>query len=132
MMNIIYLIGKISNQVTHDILTFIKYVIDESYTISQQLILNNKELISNLISIVRDDVLNAKIRIMALVILGKIIRFNHENMNDEDHENNVLNGYENQLKEIIQLNLLNKNSVNETLEKTFKIILSIINNVNDD
>ena len=53
-------------------------------------------------------------------------------MNDEDHENNVLNGYENQLKEIIQLNLLNKNSVNETLEKTFKIILSIINNVNDD
>jgi len=76
MVNIIYLIGKISNQVTHDILTFIKYVIDESYTISQLLILNNAELISNLINLVRDEVHNDKIRTMALVILGKIIRYN--------------------------------------------------------
>ena len=39
------LIGKISNQVTHDILTFIKDIINESYKISQLIIFNNKELI---------------------------------------------------------------------------------------
>ena len=127
MINIIYLIGKISSQVTHDILTFIKYVIDESYTISQLLILNNVELISNLINLVRDEVHNDKIRTMALVILGKIIRYNHENMNEENDENIKLNEYEYQLKGIIELNLLNNENINETLKKTFKIILSIIN-----
>ena len=125
--NIIYLIGKVSNQVTHDILTFIKYVIDESYTISQLLILNNEELISNLIIIVRDEVHNDKIRIMALVILGKIIRYKHENMNEENDGNIKSNDYEYQLKDIIELNLLNNENINETLKKTFKIILSIIN-----
>ena len=127
MVNMIYLIGKISNQVTHDILTFIKYVIDESYTISQLLILNNVELISNLINLVRDEVHNDKIRTMALVILGKIIRYNHENMNEENDENIKLNEYEYQLKDIIELNLLNNENINETLKKAFKIILSIIN-----
>ena len=127
MVNIIYLIGKISNQVTHDILTFIKYVIDESYTISQLLILNNVELISNLINLVRDEVHNDKIRTMDLVILGKIIRYNHENMNEEIDENIKLNEYEYQLKGIIESNLLNNENINETLKKTFIIVLSIIN-----
>ena len=126
MVNIIYLIGKISNQVTHDILTFIKYVIDESYTISQLLILNNVELISNLINLVRDEVHNDKIRTMDLVILGKIIRYNHENMNEEIDENIKLNEYEYQLKGIIESNLLNNENINETLKKTFIIVLSII------
>jgi len=125
--NLIYLIGKVSNQVTHDILTFIKYVIDESYKISQLLILNNEELISNLIIIVRDEVHNDKIRIMALVILGKIIRYKHENMNEENDGNIKSNDYEYQLKDIIELNLLNNENINETLKKTFKIILSMIN-----
>ena len=35
--------------------------------------------------------------------------------------------YENQLKEIIELNLLNKENINETLKKTFIIILNMIN-----
>ena len=125
--NLIYLIGKVSNQVTHDILTFIKYVIDESYTISQLLILNNEELISNLIIIVRNEVHNDKIRIMALVILGKIIRYKHENMNEENDGNIKSNDYEYQLKDIIELNFLNNENINETLKKTFKIILSMIN-----
>ena len=125
MNNIIYLIGKISNEVTHDILTFIKNVINESYKISQLLILNNLDLISNLICLVRDECHNDKIRIMALIILGKIIGYNHENMNDE--ENNIIINYENQLKEIIELNLLNKDNINETLKKTFIIILNMIN-----
>jgi hypothetical protein len=117
--NLIYLIGKVSNQVTHDILTFIKYVIDESYKISQLLILNNEELISNLIIIVRDEVHNDKIRIMALVILGKIIRYKHENLNEENDGNIKSNDYEYQLKDIIELNLLNNENINETLKKTF-------------
>ena len=125
MNNIIYLIGKISNVVTHDILTFIKNVISESYKISQLLILNNLDLMSNLICLVRDECHNDKIRIMALIILGKIIGYNHENMNDE--ENNIIINYENQLKEIIELNLLNKDNINETLKKTFIIILNMIN-----
>ena len=125
MNNIIYLIGKISNVVTHDILTFIKNVISESYKISQLLILNNLDLMSNLICLVRDECHNDKIRIMALIILGKIIGYNHENMNDE--ENNIIINYENQLKEIIELNLLNKDNINETLKKTFNIILNMIN-----
>ena len=125
MNNIIYLIGKISNVVTHDILTFIKNIISESYKISQLLILNNLDLMSNLICLVRDECHNDKIRIMALIILGKIIGYNHENMNDE--ENNIIINYENQLKEIIELNLLNKENINETLKKTFIIILNMIN-----
>ena len=125
MNNIIYLIGKISNEVTHDILTFIKNVINESYKISQLLILNNLDLMSNLICLVRDECHNDKIRTMALIILGKIIGYNHENMNDE--ENNIIINYENQLKDIIELNLLNKENINETLKKTFIIILKMIN-----
>ena len=125
MNNVIYLIGKISNEVTHDILTFIKNVINESYKISQLLILNNLDLMSNLICLVRDECHNDKIRIMALIILGKIIGYNHENMNDE--ENNIIINYENQLKDIIELNLLNKENINETLKKTFIIILKMIN-----
>ena len=80
---------------------------------------------SNLICLVRDECHNDKIRIMALIILGKIIGYNHENMNDE--ENNIIINYENQLKEIIELNLLNKENINETLKKTFIIILNMIN-----
>ena len=124
---LIYLIGKISNEVTHDILTFIKNVINESYKISQLLIFNNNELISNLICIVRDECHNDKIRTMALIILGKIIGYNHENMNDNNEENSTFINYENQLKEIIELNLLNKENINETLKKTFIIILNMIN-----
>ena len=127
MTNIIYLIGKISNQVTHEILTFIKDVINESYSISQTLILNNKELISNLISLVRDECHNVKIKTMALVILGKIIEYHHENKIKENEEDRQINEYEIQLKEIIELNLLNQENINETLKKTFIIILSMIN-----
>ena len=127
MINLIYLIGKISNQVTHDILTFIKYVIDESYTISQLLIFNNIDLLSNLILLVKDEFHNDKIKIMALVIFGKIIRHNHEKRGKKNNEENMINDYETQLKEIIELNLLNNENVNETLQKTFKIILSMIN-----
>ena len=123
MINIISLIGKISNQVTHDILTFIKDVINESYTISQKLILNNMELMWNLITLVRDECHNDKIKIMSLVIIGKIIKYNHEKMNDDD---NKIIEYENLLKEIIESNLLNNNNINETLKKTFKIILDMI------
>ena len=123
MINVISLIGKSSNQVTHDILTFIKDVINESYTISQKLILNNMELMWNLICLVRDECHNDKIKIMALVIIGKIIKYNHEKMNDEDTK---IIEYENLLKEIIESNLLNNNSINETLKKTFKIILDMI------
>ena len=125
MNNIINLIGKISNEVTHDILTFIKNVINESYKISQLLILNNLDLMSNLICLVRDECHNDKIRTMALIILGKIIGYNHENMNDE--ENNIIINYEKQLKDIIEINLLNKENINETLKKTFIIILNMIN-----
>jgi hypothetical protein len=63
MINIIYLIGKISNNVTLEILSFIKNVINESFTISQLLILNNTELMSNLISIVRETYNNDKIEL---------------------------------------------------------------------
>ena len=126
MTNIIYLIGKISNQVTQDILTLIKSVINESYKIAQLLIFNNIELISNLISLVRDECHNDKIKTMSLIILGKIIRYNNEKIKSENALDNKIKEYEYQLKEIIQLKLLNYENINETLKKTFKLILSII------
>ena len=126
MTNIIYLIGKISNQVTQDILTLIKSVINESYKIAQLLIFNNIELISNLISLVRDECHNDKIKTMSLIILGKIIRYNNEKIKSENALDNKIKEYEYQLKEIIQLKLLNSENINETLKKTFKLILSII------
>lgn len=132
MIILIELIGKISNQVTHDILTFIKNVIDESYRISQLIIYNNKELILNLINLIKDDVNNNKITIMASIILGKILRYLHEKKDEE--ENNIINNndivyikeYEIQIKEIIELKLLNENELNDNLKKVFKIILDII------
>ena len=126
MTNIIYLIGKISNQVTQDILTLIKSIINESYKIAQLLIFNNIELILNLISLVRDECHNDKIKTMSLIILGKIIRYNNEKIKSENELNNKIKEYEYQLKEIIQLKLLNYENINETLKKTFKLILSII------
>ena len=126
MTNIIYLIGKISNQVTQDILTLIKSIINESYKIAQLLIFNNIELISNLISLVRDECHNDKIKTMSLIILGKIIRYNNEKIKSENALDNKIKEYEYQLKEIIQLKLLNSENINETLKKTFKLILSII------
>ena len=127
MINIIYLIGKISNNVTLEILSFIKNVINESFTISQLLILNNTELMSNLISIVRDTYNNDKIRTMALVILGKIIDYNNENIDNENLEKSKIKALEIQLKELIELNLLNHSNINETLKKAFKEILNMIN-----
>ena len=124
--NIIYLIGKISNQVTQDILTLIKSVINESYKIAQLLIFNNVELISNLISLVRDECHNDKIKTMSLIILGKIIRYNNEKIKSENALDNKIKEYEYQLKGLIQLKLLNYENINETLKKTFKLILSII------
>jgi len=124
--NIIYLIGKISNQVTQDILTLIKSIINESYKIAQLLIFNNVELISNLISLVRYECHNDKIKTMSLIILGKIIRYNNEKIKSENALDNKIKEYEYQLKEIIQLKLLNYENINETLKKTFKLILSII------
>ena len=126
MTNIIYLIGKISNQVTQDILTLIKSIINESYKIAQLLIFNNVELISNLISLVRYECHNDKIKTMSLIILGKIIRYNNEKIKSENALDNKIKEYEYQLKEIIQLKLLNYENINETLKKTFKLILSII------
>lgn len=127
MINIIYLIGKISNNVTLEILSFIKNVINESFTISQLLILNNTELMSNLISIVRDTYNNDKIRTMALVILGKIIDYNNENIDNKNLEKSKIKALEIQLKELIELNLLNHSNINETLKKAFKEILNMIN-----
>lgn len=127
MINIIYLIGKISNNVTLEILSFIKNVINESFTISQLLILNNTELMSNLIFIVRDTYNNDKIRTMALVILGKIIDYNNENVDNENLEKSKIKALEIQLKELIELNLLNHSNINETLKKAFKEILNMIN-----
>ena len=124
--NIIYLIGKISNQVTQDILTLIKSVINESYKIAQLLIFNNVELISNLISLVRYECHNDKIKTMSLIILGKIIRYNNEKIKSENALDNKIKEYEYQLKEIIHVKLLNYENINETLKKTFKLILSII------
>ena len=127
---LIEFIEKISTQVTHDILTFIRSVINESYSISQLLIFNNKDLISKLIYLIRDESYNEKIRILALIILGKIFQYNNENgenMDDESNEDINLNIYKEQIKEIIELNLLNKNNINETLRKTFEIVLNIIN-----
>ena len=124
--NIIYLIGKISNQVTQDILTLIKSIINESYKIAQLLIFNNIELISNLISLVRDENHNDKIKTMSLIILGKIIRYNNEKIKSENALDNKIKEYEYQLKEIIHVKLLNYENINETLKKTFKLILSII------
>ena len=59
--------------------------------------------------------------------VGRVLREYDENMDDESNEDLNLNIYKEQLKEIIELNLLNKNNINETLRKTFEIVLNIIN-----
>jgi hypothetical protein len=64
---------------------------------------------------------------MALVILGKIIDYNNENIDNENLEKSKIKALEIQLKELIELNLLNHSNINETLKKAFKEILNMIN-----
>ena len=99
----------------------------KSKAIAQLLIFNSEELFSNLINLIRDECHNDKVKIMSLIILGKVIRYNHEEIDKKNEFNDKINVYENQLKEIIELNLLNSENINETLKKTFKIILSMLN-----
>ena len=84
-------------------------------------------MLTNLINLIRDECHNDKVKIMSLIILGKVIRYNHEEIDKKNEFNDKINVYENQLKEIIELNLLNSENINETLKKTFKIILSMLN-----
>lgn len=121
---LIELIGAISNQVTHDILTLIKNIIDESYRISQLMIFNNNELLQKLISLIKEN--NNKITIMAAIIIGKILRYLHGNNNEEINNNFYYKDYETQIKEIIEIRLLNENEINENLKKIFQILLEII------
>jgi len=121
---LIELIGTISNQVTHDILTLIKNIIDESYRISQLMIYNNNELLQKLISLIKEN--NNKITIMAAIIIGKILRYFHGNNNEEINNNFYYKEYETQIKEIIEIRLLNENEINENLKKIFQILLEII------
>ena len=119
------LIGKQSNQVTHDILTFIKDIINESYKISQSIIYNNKELIIKLIYLIKEESHDNKITIMASIIFAKILRYIHENT--DENNNNLyfwFKEYEMQIKDIIETKLMNKNEINDNLKKTFEIILN--------
>jgi hypothetical protein len=123
---LIELIGTISNQVTHDILTLIKNIIDESYRISQLLIYNNNELIQKLIGLFRENNNNNKITIMAAIIIGKILRYLNGSNNEEINNNFYYKDYETQIKEIIEMRLLNEIEINENLKKIFQILLEII------
>ena len=120
------LIGKISNQVTHDILTFIKDIINESYKISQLIIFNNKELILKLMDLMKEESHDNKITIMASIILSKIIRYLHENLEEDNNNIFWFKEYEMKIKSIIETKLLNENEINENLKITFKIILDKI------
>ena len=130
---LVELIGRISNEVTHDILTFIHMVIKESYRISEKIIFNNKELIIKLISLIKEDCHNYKITTMSGIILSKLIKHIDGN-NDEENEDNNSNvnfhEYEEQIKNIIEIKLLNENELNENLVKIFKAILGIIKEKN--
>ena len=123
---LIELIGTISDQVTHDILTLIKNIIDESYRISQLLIYNNNELIQKLIGLFRENNNNNKITIMAAIIIGKILRYLNGSNNEEINNNFYYKDYETQIKEIIEMRLLNEIEINENLKKIFQILLEII------
>ena len=130
---LVELIGQISNQVTHDILTFINMVINESYRISQKIIFNNKELVIKLINLIKEECHNYKIVTMSAIILSKILRHIDE-YNDEENEdkNNNFNfkEYVVQIKSVIEIKLLNENSLNQNIVKVFKAILGIINEKN--
>ena len=125
---LIELIGEISNPVTHDILTFLKDIINESFRISELIIYNNKKLINKLINLIRDDNYNNKIRTISAIILAKILKI-HQNRKEKNIDNqtdfNVREFYE-QIKEIIEIKLLNEYQINENLKATFKIILEIL------
>ena len=124
---LINIIGIISNKVTHDILTFIKDIMEESYKISQLIIYYNKELIIKLINIIKEDCHNYKITTMSAIILAKILRYLHENNNKEKKCNTIdFKEYECQIKEIVEVKILNENEINENLKKTFQILLNII------
>ena len=125
---LIELIGEISNPVTHDILTFLKDIINESFRISELIIYNNKKLINKLINLIRDDNYNNKIRTISAIILAKILKI-HQKKKEKNIDNqtdfNVREFYE-QIKEIIEIKLLNEYQINENLKATFKIILEIL------
>ena len=128
---LVELIGQISNQVTHDILTFINMVINESYRISQKIIFNNKELVIKLINLIKEECHNYKITTMSAIILSKILRHIDEYNNEENEDkNNNFKEYVVQIKSVIEIKLLNENSLNENIVKVFKAILGIINEKN--
>ena len=125
---LVELIGKISTEVTHDILTFIKDIINESYKISQLIIYNNKELIMKLIDIIKENSHNNKIPTMSAFILFQITKYYYYDNSIEENENSKFKfkEYAIQIKEIIELKLLNENSINENLKRIFKEILKIM------
>ena len=125
---LIELIGQISNSVTHDILTFLKDIINESFKISQLIIFNNKELINKLILLIKNDCHNHKIRTISAIILAKILKIhqNRNNKNEDNQYNFNIKDYYYQIKEIIEINLLNEHDINDNLKATFKIILEIL------
>ena len=126
---LVNLIGIVSNQVTHEILTFIKNVINESYKISQLIIFNNEELIIKLIDLIKENCHN-DLKTMSAVILSKIMKYIYKNKNELNEENKSdfnFREYEIQIKDIIEIKILNEKDINKNLEKMFKIILGIIN-----
>ena len=125
---LIELIGEISNPVTHDILTFLKDIINESFRISELIIYNNKKLINKLINLIRDDNYNNKIRTISAIILAKILKI-HQNRKEKNIDNQTdfnIREFCEQIEEIIEIKLLNEYQINENLKATFKIILEIL------
>ena len=121
---LVELIGKISNCVTHDILTFIQNIIKESYKISQIIIYNNEELIKKLIYLIKEDCHHNEIPIMSAIILVRIMNFYYNNKQSND---SIFQYYEEQLKEIIEIKLINEKTINKKLKKVLEIILNIMN-----
>jgi hypothetical protein len=66
---------------------------------------------------------------MASIIFAKILRYVHEN--SDENNNNLyfwFKEYEIQIKDIIETKLMNKDEINDNLKKTFEIILNLIQN----
>ena len=54
------------------------------------LIIFSLELFSNLINLIRDECHNDKVKIMSLIILGKVIRYNHEEIDKKNGKSNYI------------------------------------------
>lgn len=86
------------------------------------------KVLNKLIILIKNECHNTKIRTISAIILAKILKIlqNRKDKSEENQYNFNIKEYHYQIKEIIEMSLLNEYEINENLKTTFKIILEIL------